>query len=338
MSLVNQVLQDLQHRRGEHPDMEGLAVARPARPPSSPRRYGWFIAGAVALGLALFALQQLFERPAAPVEVTPVAVKTTPAAAAPVTQPEVTPVVAAEPVPEPVIETPPVVAATPQPEPAVVSPAADPVPTVTLPPRGEPSMSRTLVATTPRQRADAAYADALRELSAGRRDLAEVRMRDALGHDPSLVDARLALANLLATRGATREAEALLLQGLRLAPDAAPLAQRYARLLFERDDLGGAIGVLLQAPPPVAVDTEYHAFLAALLQRAGNHNAAADTYASLVEVQPDAGLWWMGLGISLEAEQRYAPALDAYRNAARDPRLSARVADFVRERIAVLSE
>ena len=123
---------------------------------------------------------------------------------------------------------------------------------------------------------------------------------------------------------------------MRNEPQAASLAERYARLLFERGDLAGAIGVLIGAAPPVESAVEYHALLAALQQRAGNHVAAAETYAALVGVRPEQGLWWMGLGISLEAEQRDAAAHAAYEHAARDARLSAQVAAFVRERLSVL--
>ena len=329
MSLVNQVLKDLQQRRSEHPDTSGLLAAATAPRARSGSRWALVGGGAVLLGLALFAVPHYLLAPA-PVVVRAVAVEAPPVEA---------PAVEAAPVEEfeeaPAVEAAPMIEE-PLPVEVAIVEEAPPANVVVAEREPEPTLTRTLVTTTPRQRADTAYGAGVRALSEGRRGVAETQFRDALAHDASHADARLALANVLAGNGALREAEAQLQQGLRIAPHAAPLAERYARLLFERGDLAGAIGVLVDAAPPVADGLDYHALLAALQQRAGNHVAAADTYAALVDVRPGEGLWWMGLGISLEAEQRRAAAYDAYQHAARDARLSAQVAAFVRERLAVL--
>jgi MSHA biogenesis protein MshN len=108
-------------------------------------------------------------------------------------------------------------------------------------------------------------------------------------------------------------------------------------MLMERGDLAGAIGVLTTAPPPLETHPGHHALLAALLQRAGNHDAAITAYTELIAVNDRQGLWWMGLAISLEAVARPAAALQAYRQAMGDPRLSTQVARFVRERADALS-
>ncbi len=220
--------------------------------------------------------------------------------------------------------------APPRPAPVVVTP--DPVPV-------EPPVvsERTLVTQSPRQRAEAAFSDGIRLLSEGRRGQAEAKFREAVGHDASLVDARVALVNLLVTQGHIREAELQLQEGLRVSPGQPALADRYARLLLERGDLAGAIGVLSDSAPALAAHPEHHALLAALLQRAGHHESAAAAYSALVEVRPDQGLWWMGLGISLEALQRHSAALGAYRRATEDPRLSTEVERFIRERVVALS-
>jgi Tfp pilus assembly protein PilF len=199
-----------------------------------------------------------------------------------------------------------------------------------------PTVQRTLQTTSPRQRAEQAYADGIRLLTEGKRAQAEAKFRIALGHDASLHDARLTLANALLAQGRVREAEVQLQEGLRIAPGEAQLAERYARLLVDRGDLSGAIGVLSAAPPPIELEPLYHALLAALLQRAGHHKAAAETYTALVDVKPKQGLWWAGLGISLEALRRPDAALGAYRRAAQDPRLSTEMARFVNERVAAL--
>ena len=220
--------------------------------------------------------------------------------------------------------------APPRPTPVVVTP--DPAPV-------EPPVvsERTLVTQSPRQRAEEAFTDGVRFLSEGRRSQAEAKFREAVGHDAALMDARVALVNLLITQGQIREAELQLQEGLRVSPGQPALADRYARLLLDRGDLAGAIGVLSDSAPALTAHPEHHALLAALLQRAGHHESAAAAYSALVEVRPDQGLWWMGLGISLEALLRYPAALTAYRRATDDPRLSTDVERFIRERVVALS-
>lgn len=203
-------------------------------------------------------------------------------------------------------------------------------------PVSTPTVQRTLQTTSPHKRAEQTYANGIRLLTEGKGAQAEAKFRTALGHDASLHEARLALANTLVAQRRVREAEVQLQEGLRIAPGAAQLAERYARLLVDRGDLSGAIGVLSTAPPPVELEPRYHALLAALLQRAGNHKVAANTYTALVGVKPEQGLWWAGLGISLEELRRPGAALGAYRHAAQDPRLSSDMARFVSERIGAL--
>lgn len=220
--------------------------------------------------------------------------------------------------------------------PTAPAPVEIPIPAAPAPETSMQTVQRTLQTSSPRQRAEQAYREGIRLLTEGQRSQAEAKLRTALGHDASLHDARLALANALLAQGRVREAEIQLQEGLRIAPGEAKLAERYARLLVDRGDLPGAIGVLSAAPPPVELEPVYHALLAALLQRAGHHQAAADTYAALVDVRPEQGLWWAGLAISLEALRRPGAALNAYRQAAQDPRLSFDMARFVNERLAAL--
>ncbi len=277
MSLINKVLKDLETRRGQAADIGGLRAADS----SGARRDWprWFVALALAvtLGVTLFVVDELMRKRAEVERAAPVAdvVPNAPEPAMDVTpdlKPAPTPMDAAdsgEPAetgpaqrtagtedmaiesavaaPEPEAETAvlPPVTVPPTREPPVPPSAPGPAPT-----RAEPQpLERTLRTTSPRQRADDAYAQGVRALTEGRRAEAERQFRAALGHDATLHAARLALTNLLVTNGQIREAELQLQQGLRVAPNAFELADRYARLLLDRGDLGGAIGVLSETPP-----------------------------------------------------------------------------------------
>src|SRR5579885_3546730 len=73
------------------------------------------------------------------------------------------------------------------------------------------------------------------------------------------------------------------------------------RVCCQTGETGKAIELLTRDAPSPADDPDYHALLAALLQRAGRHGDAIVSYRRLLSVRPQNGLWWMGLGISLSA-------------------------------------
>lgn len=334
MSLVNQVLRDLQDRRTETFVTDGLAAPAADRSRRGPR---WLpgAGAAVLVGVLAFVMQRGMTPPDAPIAspraTTPVpvvdAVPRTDESPAVVEATVVTQPDASLPAPTTAIET--AVAESPVAEPSVVASPIEPPPSTAL--------TRTLVPATPRSRALEAYSAGADALRAGRRTAAVARLREALSHDATLTDARLLLADVLVGNGAVREAEIVLQQGLQLAIDPAPVAERYARLLYERGDIGGALGVLAASAPPIPDAPEYHALFAAIQQRAGNHAAAAASYRALVDVRPSAGIWWVGLAISLEADGRFDDALSAYAKAGADPTLRPEVARFVNERKEALS-
>lgn len=329
MSLINDMLQKLdrrQQRPGIAADLPPAPGRRSGHGMSSIARGALVVTAALLLGIAAFALERLWpQREPGPPAPERIAIEV----------PERPPRVERDdPGPETVPEsgTAPAVSmiefdldTEPEPESEALPDAEAPA-----------QVQRTLRTTTPRERADDAYNEAVRHLTAGRRARAEAGLEDALGHDAAHHDSRSALAGLLYGQGRTREAETLLQEGLRISPRHAPFADQYARILMQRGDLAGALGVLERAAPPVEENTDYHALMGYLQQRAGNHDAAAGIYRALVDVRDDQGRWWLGLGISLEALRQPDRALAAYNRARNDPRLGGEVIRFLDERIRVL--
>ena len=113
-----------------------------------------------------------------------------------------------------------------------------------------------------------------------------------------------------------------------------------ARLQVEKGELRPALDTLQYSLPFAANRADYQAFLAALLQRDKRHKEAADHYLIALRVAPQngpqAGLWWMGLGISLQAENRVAEAQDAYSRAKASNTLSAELQSYVDQKLSQL--
>jgi MSHA biogenesis protein MshN len=107
-------------------------------------------------------------------------------------------------------------------------------------------------------------------------------------------------------------------------------------LQTERGDLPAAASTLQTTLPAAADKAEYRALYAAVLQRAGRHAEATEHYAAALKLTPGNGVWWMGLGISLEAEGRIAEARQAFQSARAGGNLAPELAAYVEQRLREL--
>lgn len=114
------------------------------------------------------------------------------------------------------------------------------------------------------------------------------------------------------------------------------MAMQQARQQLQDNALREAIDTLQRTLPQAGSRADYHAFLAALLQRDDQHRAAAEHYAIALRSAPDNGVWWMGLGISYQALQMPTQAQQAYRSAQASRTLSPELAAFVDARLGQL--
>ena len=190
---------------------------------------------------------------------------------------------------------------------------------------------------TVQQRAETAFRSGVAQLQDGRVNAAETTFREALKQDPLHVGARQALLGLLLDGGRNDEAEQLLRHALELNPRQPRHAMVLARLEVDRGEVGGAINTLVGALPYVRSDPEYHAFLAALLQRDGRHRDAAAYYRSALQSSPGNAVWLMGLGISLRANDQLADAREAFQRAADSKQLNAELQAFVERQLREMS-
>jgi MSHA biogenesis protein MshN len=186
---------------------------------------------------------------------------------------------------------------------------------------------------TARERSRNEYRRALRFVNEGRGTEGMEAFTAALAIDPSHEAARRALISLLLDAKRIDAAARLLQEGLALDPSNADFAMLLARILVERNDADGALALLQEHAPAASASAGYHAFVAALYQRLGNHREAVDEYNAALKVSPGTAAWWVGLGISLEAQQRSKDAGDAFRHARDAGMLAPELAAYVDQRL-----
>ena len=145
--------------------------------------------------------------------------------------------------------------------------------------------------------------------------------------------ARQALVVALLRSKNSAEAERLLVERQALAPKSAGFAMILARLQAERGDNDLALETLRLGLSVAGANPTYHATMAALLARVGQHAQAVAQYQAALRLSPQSGVWWMGLGLSLQAVGSLTEAQEALRRARASDNLSPELAAFVEQRL-----
>lgn len=226
---------------------------------------------------------------------------------------------------------------TPSPAPALkprLAPSKAPVREDHAAPPGQ--MEKTVKPLSPEEEAEGNYQQAATQLQQGRRGDAENSLRAALAANPAHAPARELLAGLALQNGRTTEAQQLLEEGLQKNPKHYSSAQLLARLYVDQGAEQKALALMESAREAGAADPAFLAFLGALYQRAGRHADAVAAYTKAVNQRPDEGHWWLGLGISLEAEKNFSAASDAYTRAQQSGALDQNLQRYVEQRLAIV--
>jgi MSHA biogenesis protein MshN len=203
-------------------------------------------------------------------------------------------------------------------------------------PTGRPEIRKHERPPTARELADNEYRNAGGLLQQGRLAEAQVGFQAALSFLPEHHGARQGLVGLLVKAGQFGEAERFLQDGIRLSPEQSGFTVTLARLQVDRGDNAQAIATMQDGLRYAQGNPDYAAFLAALLQRQGRHDEAIEQFRSALRAKPAVGVWWIGLGMSLQALKRNAEAQDAYRRAGTAGNLHPELAAFAEQRLKQL--
>ena len=340
MSLVNQVLKDLEQRQATHiqeVEIDDLHYA-PVAPAPAKRSFKWIISAVVLIVLGIFTAGGVFLFDAwdnHKIQQQVAATKTPVISTAPVVkqEQELAVAVPVEPVPTvsttPVVEQKQVVASV---QPAIVSMKKSS--TVATEEAG--TLAKKIVPLSGEQRAQQAYQDGHGYITRHDYRKAESALRSALAQEPAHLKARELLSGVYISQGRWIEASELLREGVAIAPQHHTFIKLYARSLMQLKRDAQAITVLSENKPALAQDPEHYALLAALYQRQQNHEAAAHTYSDILKLNPAMGIWWVGMGISLEAMGEHQQALEAYQQARKTGTLNGDVARYTDNRLLAL--
>jgi thioredoxin-like negative regulator of GroEL len=159
------------------------------------------------------------------------------------------------------------------------------------------------------------------------------KLNMSLNQDAGHVKARSTLALVLSEKDHFELAYSVLNEGLIQFPDNVEWIKMYARLLLNEGKVVKARSLLAKHKPDLVSNTEYYALQAAILQKLNEHEEAAKIYRDLLKVNPSKGVWWMGLGISLESLKRYNDAIYAYQKASNNSAIARDSRKFISQRI-----
>ncbi|MFZ4537993.1 tetratricopeptide repeat protein [Propionivibrio sp.] len=206
-------------------------------------------------------------------------------------------------------------------------------PQAAVKPARNPLIERTDSAGSSRERAESEYRKAIAAVNQGRVDEAMEGLHNALRQDSLHIASRQLLVTLLLEAKRRDEAVQVLHEGLQGQPAQIGWAMSLARLQVDRGDLAGAWQTLNHSLPAAGNNADYQGFAGHVLQRLGRNKEAADHYQAATRLSPGDGRWWLGLGLALEAEGLSGEAREAFLRARQSGNLSAELTGLIEQKL-----
>lgn len=353
MSIINQMLRDLDARHASAKERSGLPSNLRALPPQpASRSKTWLLLASGLIAGALIAGYFVSQTAVPPAPPAPPALPALPApsptvvapapepppapTSAPARVPTPVPVPAPGPVAVPVIK-PPTPVATPSAKP-VAAPVDMPAKMVAPPPPVAASAREGQIDKQPRggmspEQAETEYRKGLQAAGSGDTAAAIPALRRALDIEPRHAKARQALLSVLASSRQWEEVKQVALSGLALDPARTGWATILARLLHEQGDSDGAVKTLETHAVHAAGDADYQGLFAFLLLKRERFAEAVQRYQAALALRPGEGRWWYGLGLALEGAGRLDEAKAAFGKARDAGNLPADVLGVIEQKL-----
>jgi MSHA biogenesis protein MshN len=198
---------------------------------------------------------------------------------------------------------------------------------------GAAKVEKRLREPTPVEDAESRYRDAVTLVEQGRGAEAVARLRGTLDLDPAHARATELLAGLLLQQGKNDDARKVLEDALARTPSQCALAQLLARMLVQEGQDAKALTVLEGSRAAASNNADYLGFIAVLYQRAADHQNAIAAFQQALAVAPAEGRWWVGLGVSLDADRQTAAATQAFERAVAIGNLEPKLRQYAVQRL-----
>jgi len=329
MSLLNQVLQDLEKRNAEQPanlqNTDLLDQLKPAQ--SAPKKnttliilFGILVIAAI-YGISIFTAKQpepLIEKKVT--QIQPIVVAT------PTQQKQV---LTTAPRQEVILKKTPTVVIKP-------APTATPIKIKIATPKPKVQKTKKITPATNSKTSTAAMyftrAKKSQDLSTQQRLLEKT-----LQLDSKHFSAHLLLANNLLQQGTTDRAILSLQKSLTQLPKNTPLTNILAQLYLQTQQTTKALNTLLTINPATTQDETFLSLLAASYQQANDAQNSSTLYQKLLTINPQKAEYWLGLAMAYEKLNQATHAVTAYQQALNKNSLKPSIVSYIKQRISQLN-
>ncbi|MFT5235366.1 MAG: MSHA biogenesis protein MshN [Shewanella sp.] len=166
---------------------------------------------------------------------------------------------------------------------------------------------------------------------------------EALAFSPKLHKARQRLAALYYGQGRLASASNTLKEGTELFPQRFDYLMLQARVQQAGGEFQQALASLSQIPDDASISKQKWTQESSLAQKVKNYTLAENSYRKLLQTEATQSRWWMGLAYALDAQTKYATAIEAYRQAlfyrsVPEQGLSVQAVDYIENRLAQLGD
>lgn len=184
-----------------------------------------------------------------------------------------------------------------------------------------------------RELAEAEYRKGMQAVKRGEPAVAQPLFQHALELDPQHARARQALLSVLVGAKAWEDAKRVAQAGLALDPAQTGWAVILARLQFEQGELPEALATLEKYAAYAAQDADYQSLYAFMLQKQQRFAEAAERFRAALALRPAEGRWWFGLAVALEQVGHHEEARQAYAKAKETGNLPAELAATAEQKL-----